>query len=170
MHIGNRRTPLSSRLSTDKCIVQTSTVRRRFPSRAVANKRCRASKKRPVFSARGEGAFLIPHLVDLADLVDSACRPWPMRVARYGARYLARSNCRVFNNDVNERCVSRVRWDWPMVREARCDSTRLDSTQLAGPDPDWPNWRVADPIKVKSDLSHDSFPLSISLLLCQPAC
>jgi len=68
-------------------------------------------------------------------------------------RYLARSNCCVFNNDVNERCVSRVRW------------AQLDSTTSLGPELG-PTWRVANPIKGKSNLSPDSsFSLFLSLSL-----
>jgi len=126
------------RLPADKCVAHTSGGGfRHTRSRRKGVERQRNDRFSRIGEQEGgKGTASIPDLADLADPRD----PSPMRVPRYSARYSARSNCRVFNNDVNERCVSRVRWD--------------SSRGLA----------AADPIKIKSDLSRDSFPLLSSSL------
>lgn len=78
-------------------------------------------------------------------------------VSRYSA---ARPNCRIFNNDVNERCVSRVRWARPDGLGPCFVSTRARNR------PD------ALPIRLKTNrIFLPAFFFSLSLFLsakCQP--
>lgn len=155
LHIDNRRTLLSRRLPADKCVSAGSDVA--LSSRSH-EERCRASKTTGSWPA---GRQFLP------SFLRSYVRPFvriaaDLRLAsraRRTSRYSARSNCHVFNNDVNERCVSRVRWARPTDGAAR---PRLGSIQAD------PAWRVADSIKDKSDLSlcrqlAHSHPVSLRL-------
>lgn len=122
---------LSSRLPTDKCVL------------LVTQERCRASKKTgSVIADLSSASSLLYHSLLYLDI-------WP------------RSNCPIFNNDVNERCVSRVRWTRPMAHEA-CLVSSPELTQSSDALPN--RWKINRILLFFSSLL---FFLCLSVSLCQ---